>query len=246
MIFEVLRSSVHFSKWEDTETSVSLSFDVVPKGSAYIEIGDKYILISNGYLRMQTKDRQPVDATISVSSNAAMIGNVKGKKPICGRADFFPERESDFDFTPAKLILTVLVEPHIFAEMLRLRLTAPGGTTLDADIEGLQFGWEPDGSHQIWKLDDLTDCELGTRRRITHFCWNTETFWTSEKSIMEEGDRQTNALLANSSNPEDRKLAASLQTSEKDDPIVQLLRHCRTILLLILVSAILAFVILKF
>lgn len=243
MIFDVLKSSVNFSKWHDSEGSVSLNFEVVPKDREYLDIGDNYILSGSGYLPMLDKDRRPIIATVHVSSDPKQISHIKGEKPICGYASFFPERDRDFDAEPPNLALSIVVEPHVFAEMLRIRVTNPGAATIHAHIEGLEFGWEPDGSHQIWKLDDASDCESGTRRRITSFWYGVETFWTSESAIRNEANRQTNAWLADSPNPEDRKLAETAPVPERLDPVAKLLNQCRALLWAILGLGIIALVI---
>ena len=245
MIFDVLKSTIQFSKEGDSTGSVSVNFEVVPKDQEYLDIGDEYILCGSGYLPMRDKTRQPVVATVNVSSDPEKIAHIKGDRPICGYAHFFPERRHDLDAESPKLMCSVVIEPNAFAEMLRARVTAPGSATLCLAIEGLEFGWEPDGSHQIWNLDDSSDCEHAARRRITSFWFNVETFWTSEGAIREEEDRKTNTWLADSPNPEDRKLAASAQEAVNPDPVAKLLAECRGLLWAILGLGVVALVLLN-
>jgi hypothetical protein len=242
MIFDVLKSTIHFSKWEGEDASLSLSFEIVPKNGEYLDLGDKHILCASGYLPMRDKDREPITATVSVSTNFKLIEHVKGDKPICGYANFFPGRQGTLESRPAELAISVVVEPYVFEGMLRAKIRKPGAATLHVGIEGLDFGWEPDGSHQIWKLDDDSDCQLGTRRRVTSFWFNVETFRTSERLIREEADRQTDAWLAESTRPGGSEATANLQPPEKPDRVSQLLRQCRTILLAIMALAVVALV----
>lgn len=243
MIFDVLSSTIHFSKWGEGDASLSLSFCVAPKDLEQLDIGDKYIFCASGYLPMRDKERQPISATVSVSSDPRHLEHIKGANPICGCADFFEERQGlDGDYTPASLRIMVVVEDRLFQEMLHVRSTQPGAATLHAEIEGLTFGWEPDGSHQVWNLKEDADCGLATRRRVTSFWCNVETFATTKGAIREEAERKDRAELAESNDPDDRKLAANLQPPEKPDPIAQLLRHCRTILLALLVLGVVAMV----
>jgi hypothetical protein len=104
----------------------------------------------------------------------------------------------------------------------------------------MRFGWEPDGSHQIWDLRDTSDSELGQRRRITGFWINIETFWTHEKAISDARDARQHTLRAHSPDERDRKLIADLAPEKKPDPALRLLRHCRTLLILLVGLALLA------
>ena len=241
MIFDVLESSVSFSKWGEGKASLTLNFEVVPKGSEYIDIGDQYILCASGYQLMYDKDRQAVSAAVTVCTDPGLLDHVKGKKPFCGFAVCSPESQGDFHYAPAYLGMIVVVEPHELNEMLKIRITEPGTATLHLMIEGLKFGGAPDGTHQIWKLDDDSDCGLATERRITSFSCNVETFSTSERSIIEEKDRRFHKRLAESPNPEERKIAASLQPQQKADPVAQLLRQCRALLTAIFGLGVLVF-----
>ena len=231
MQFDVLKTGAHFTKESEGEGSVSLSFEVAPKEREYLDIGDKHILCAAGYLPMRHGgDRQPVVATVRVQCDPAHLSHIKGERPICGYAAFFVERQGDFDFSPASLAISVVVGPKVFDEMLRMRVTELGAATLYLDIQGLEFGWEPDGTHQIWKLDDASDCGVTTRRRITSFWYNVETFRTSESALRDELERRFNAELAESSNPEDKKLAVNLQAPRKPDPVSKLLAQIRLVL----------------
>jgi hypothetical protein len=230
MIFDVLKSKRHFANRDNGKSSMSLSFEVVPTDRDYLDIGDSYILCAAGYLPICGKERQPVVATVHVQSDPTLLDHIKGARPICGHADFFAEREDSFDFRPAALAISIIVEPKLFEEMSRVEIAEPGMATLYVKIEGLDFGWEPEGSHLIWKLDDTSDCELAMRRRITNFWLNVETFRTSESAIRGDAESRMNAELAESPNPEDRKLAANLQGPERPDPVANLLGQIRSAL----------------
>lgn len=243
MIFDVLKRSVHFSKWEDNDTRTSLNFEVVPKSREYLDIGDKYIVSSERSMFLHSNGREAVSVSISLTSDIDSIAHIKGAKPICGYASFSAEHRGTLDYSPPSLTIVVLVDRVVFDEMLRVDLSAPNTVSLHVRIEGLEYGWEPDGSHQIWKLDDTSDCELGTRRRITSFWCDVETFWTSETAIQDAENFRANAELADSSDPENRKLAAKLQEEEGPyDPVVKLLGQIKKLVLGILALGILALI----
>jgi hypothetical protein len=136
--------------------------------------------------------------------------------------------QGSFDSTPPKIQFTVVVEPLQFAELLKLAETSPGATKVDIRIEGLKFDWEPDGSHLVWDTS-----EVGTHRPLSSFSITVERFWTTESAIREESDRRFKSELEESPDPEDRKLADKLGIVRAADPIESLLKHCRTLLALI-------------
>jgi len=234
MIFDVLKATLSFSQQRGDKTRYRMNFDVVPQGREYLEIGDKYILAAAGYLPMRDQSRTPIRASVSVTSEPGDIEWVKGERPICGIARFFGD-------VPPKLMMEVAVEPDVLEQMTRIQIAEPGTATLHTDIRGLELGWEPDGSHQIWNLADESDCEDGGRRRITSFWLSVGTFATTEKAVQEADERKLNERLASSPDPEERKLAAST-APENEPPLAPLLRQCRAILIAILVVAVIALV----
>lgn len=240
MIFDVMKATRGFSKWGEREGSHNLLFEVVPKDGGRLDIGDSHILIGKGYHAFKGSDRQPVVSTVSVSSDATSLDRISGERPICGAAFFYKERDDHLAPQPATLAINVVVEPQILEGMARTVINEAGAATLSVGIEGLDFGPAPDGSHQIWNLEDASDCGHATRRRVTDFWYSVETFWTSEGEITEAEERQTNAWLADSPDPEDRKLAILSQV-EKPDAVANLLRHCRALLVALLILGGVAF-----
>lgn len=241
MNLDVLKSTIHFSKWRGSIGSMSLSFDVVPQGRDYIEIGDDYLFSASSYSRIHGKDRTPMRASVSITDDPEVLANLQPlfaekDRPICGSASFYPERLGTMDSAPARLYFTVVVESHIFAEMVRSVQQSPAGATINIGLEGLEYGWDPDASHLIWKLDgDGED-----QRPITSLSYRVDRFWTSESAIREENDRQDNAELVDSPDPEARKLAAMSEADKLPDPLNVLLKQCRSLLLAILVVGVAA------
>lgn len=239
MELDVLKTTVHFSRWRSAETALSLSFDVVPKERDYIEIGEDYLFCASGYAPMRSKERTLIGASLSITDNPEVLENLAGLFPgetqgICGAASFYPQRNDPFDPDPAKIYFTVVVEPEVFAQMLRESAHRPGGLTLNLSLEGLDFGWEPDASHLIWKT-----AEGGRDQRpISSFRYSVERFWTSERAVHDERDRQLKAELADSHDPQARKLAAIDQAPP--DYSVTLLQHCRSLLVLLLLVGVAA------
>jgi hypothetical protein len=237
MNLDVLRSSVSFSKWQDSKGRMTLSFDVVPQGDEYMEIGDGYLFSASSYAKLRSGGRTLIKATVSITDDQDILGNWQGvhsdrERPICGSANFYTERDGRLGESgePAKLYFTVIVEPELFAEIARTTQELPGVATINLGIQDLEYGWEPDGSHLIWKLEESKD-----RRPITSFSYSVEGFWTSERAISNEGDRRFNAALADSPHSEDQKLA-EVNAAEKaeQDNVMVLLKQCRSLLVAIL------------
>lgn len=192
------------------------------------------MLSADRYSVLRLKDRELIAATIYVTSDPDDISHVKGKKPICGFVTFYGRAPRDFEESQAQLIFSICVKPETFEHMLSINLTGSGEATLHLSVEGLEFGWEPDGSHLKWDLNDTSDCQLGERRRVTGFIYNAVSFSTSEYAIHEAREKKERAELAHSPDAGARKLAAALGESVELDPILKLLSQCRSLLIAVL------------
>lgn len=244
MKFEILRSTVHMSKWRDKPAAKTLTFEVVPSGSDYIEIGDKHVLSSSRSAPFNSKGKTLVAASVHISSQIEQISHIESEKPFCGYASFHPERASDFDAQPASLATTIVIDQDELDWLISRRIADPGYCTLHIGIDGLDYGWEPDGSHRIWNLEDDSDSGHGRRRRIKDFSVSIDTLATSERAIAAEADRRFDEEMADSPNPADRKIAAESQAAKPKERTELLLEQCRAILFIMLMLA-LASVMLK-
>lgn len=236
MIFDVLSSAVHFGRRENRAATASLSFDVVPHGRNYIDIGDSHVLIGLGYHRMFAPERTPVAASITIAEETPDDATKAAEKLACGYATFSPARDDAFEDVPAKIFIVVTVDSARFAELRAISIHTAGTATISVDIDGLKYGWEPDGSHQIWNLDDVEG--LGRPRLVKGFSIGVETFWCDEGAIRTEEDRRLNLELAQSPDESDRKLAETLaKEAHKPDPLERLLNQCRLLLIVLVALA---------
>lgn len=239
MIFDVLSSAVHFRRWQNEAATASLSFDVVPHGRNYIDIGDGHVLIGLGYHRMFAPERTPVAASITITEETPDEAAKAAEKSACGYASFFPARNDAFDNDPAKVFISITVDSQRFAELRSMTIPAAGAATISVDIDELEYGWEPDGSHKIWKLDG--EGGRGRPQLVKGFNINIETFWCDEGAIRAETDRRLNSQLAQSPDESDRKLAETLvKEAYKPDPLERLLNQCRLLLIVLVALAALA------
>jgi hypothetical protein len=175
---------------------------------------------------------------VSITSDPDVLANIKPlfpdeKRSICGWASFYKERQSSLEYDAPQLIFTIVVTPDQFQEMLRAVQSGAGGS-FNIGIEQLKFGWEPDASHLIWVLDEGDD-----KRPISTFSYSAERFWTIEGAIRDERDRKLNAELADSPDPEARKLAALSAADRPPEPTVALLKECRALLVMLVVLGVL-------
>lgn len=244
MKLNVLKSSVRIWQHGHTQGEVSLSFDVAPADRHYIEVGDNYVFRCSSDAWLHRTERTLIGATVSVTDDPDVLANLgstvpDGKRPLVGKAFFYPERVDVIDGEPAKLHFLVVVKPNLLREMLAVVQRYPGGAWISLGIEHLEFGWEPDGSHLIWKLPSNGD----DSRPLTSFSYSVDQFRTSEGAIRDEEERWHHAELADSPNDDDRKLLASLK-AEKNQPdqTPLLLKQCHLLLLLLVATAVLIFI----
>lgn len=229
MIFDVIAATHSLTSWADGGFSQSLKFEVVPNERYRIDFGEQHVLLGSGYHRFMALDRKPVRATISITANPAIAAKLK-EKETCGSASFHRGM--------AELAIYLTVEPALFEAIAALRIDEPGAATINASIKELEFGSDPDGSHQVWKLEDGSD--LIPRKPVSDFWLSVANFSTTEQAVIDATERRFNDRLAASHDPEERKLAG-LNVSHTPNPVIILLSQCRWLLVvLIIIGAILA------
>lgn len=231
MIFNVVGSTIGLYKGGSADGTRSLTFEVAPQGREFLEIGDKYVVSSAGYHELLHNDRERIAATVSVTVDKGHIEHA-GEEAMCGSASFYPERKGHLDYTPPALEMIVVVDPKLFEELFRLRIEAPDAATMNVGIAELEYGWEPDGSHQIWKLDEGEGRQHSQRKPVKSFWISVNTFSATERAIAAEAERKEHEELAASPDPEHRKLAADLAPAPHAS--TKLLEQCRAVLLAIL------------
>lgn len=247
MIFNVVKATEHFSKSCDKAGRHALKFEVVPDGPEQLDIGEKYVLLGTGYHAFKATDRALVLATVTVSADPEISGKVKGNNGACGSIHFFKEMDHDFTPAPAELAMYVAVDPEIFEAIAQAKIEGPGAATITLRVEGLGYGWAPDGSHKTWEMEKTMSGERA-ELPITDFHFSVERFWTTEQAIRNEADRKLHLEMAESPNEKDREHAATMMAASPDPTTAlllqcrKLLSHSRTLLLvLVLILAVLTF-----
>ena len=102
-------------KWRDSQGAITVSFDVIPKGGAYLEIGDEYVFVAGSYAPYKGRDRKHVVGCVSITPDPDVLANIQAvfdesERPLCGWASFSRERQGDFEFAPPTVYFNVVVE----------------------------------------------------------------------------------------------------------------------------------------
>lgn len=233
-----LKSTTHFNKWRADPTSKSLRFSVVSTDSDYLEIGTDYVFSSQRNLRTAVRERRAVQGEVSLTAAPDVLSNIRPlffehprENDLIGMVSFYPEGEPGFGYMPALINFMVIVEPWVLKEMSRQEGFGPGALTFDLRVDGLESGWEPDGSHTVWKLLDDKRSHLP----ITSFSCAIETHRTTESEIFSTNERYEIAELSGSFDPGARALAKQFQDDQEIAPTERYLKELRLLMLAIFV-----------
>jgi hypothetical protein len=130
-----------------------------------LEIGNVYPFTSKTRFHLLGK-RQPCGLRIRVKRRSSAGPKVVEKLALStskiGELGFYPSSEKD-DFYAARaasLEAMVFVSDQIFENLLANFRAAmlPSSIELEIEKDGvLEYGWEPDGSRQVWKLEKTND-----------------------------------------------------------------------------------------
>ncbi len=130
-----------------------------------LEIGDRYIFAARAKRSIFGK-RKSCDLQISVKRrnsltheniekiglSDAKIGNLCFVPPVKGDS-FWPSQRAALD-------AVVFVTDELFESLVSALVAGKRIDRIELDIEKpctLEYGWEPDGSRKIWKLESTTD-----------------------------------------------------------------------------------------
>lgn len=148
-------------------------------GSGTLEIGDRHIFATRQNRPILGK-RKSCNLQVSVKRRSSLtqesIDKIGLSASKIGNLYFVPPGEKDLfgPSQPASLEATVFVSDELFERLVSTFQAGKGTNWLELCIEKpdvLEYGWEPDGSHITWKLENTTDLscvdvesiEVGTR-----------------------------------------------------------------------------------
>ena len=174
----------------------------------YIEIGKEYAVAS---LNKQWLMKDKKIANISITFNDISTVNrtapeavqklLQTNKSLIGIGMFHEESETDFQTYPALLGFQVWLSSKAYNQLFGQLLNKNIPSAIDIDLEGLKYGWEPDGSHTIWDIDkNNIDDILRISRVSIHYKLQQKTALDIEAAeiINEREQDEKKELLANS------------------------------------------------
>jgi hypothetical protein len=134
-------------------------------GSGVLEIGEKHIFASKKDIRISSRRRKcglRIYIKRKISLSAERIAKIGLSDEKIGELGFYPEYEAKdvAPGRPASIEASVFVTDPIFENILAATRAGKRAEVGYLYIEKkgiLAFGWEPDGSRIVWKIDDPTN-----------------------------------------------------------------------------------------
>lgn len=153
-----------------------------------LDIGDDYVFCTNSYLRIHGKNREQVEGSITIrrlTQHAKEgLAHIGFDDDAIGRVDFYPPRISDESWSNMgpTLNYSIYLKDELF-ELISDRVKNLNAVDIiSVSIGNIDWGWEPDGSRQEWKLDP------DSKRNIKPIESFDITFKTQEQTV---GDIET-------------------------------------------------------
>ena len=152
MNFKVKNSLISFSKYGEL-LGESIAFQVKPRGRGRISIADKYVFGD----QYPSNDREEVSGRLTIERlDDSYTGSYGLDENKFGRVFFYEASVDEFGAysIPPLIYFRVFLKDKQFNEIKQAMLHGLSVANLGCGLEGLEFGWEPDGSHQEWKLKE--------------------------------------------------------------------------------------------
>jgi hypothetical protein len=128
-----------------------ISFEVIPEGRGKITIGDKCVFGSSVF---DSGNHEKASGRFTIEKKSSYRYKPDGDE--MGYVKFFEENADEF----SQYSSSALVSFHAFVDDVFFEKVKQGilhklpVAYLTCSLEGMDYGWEPDGSHKLWKLKD--------------------------------------------------------------------------------------------
>lgn len=155
MRFSVAKQGIQYSTYQDAFYE-HVYFEIENTKRDSITIADQYVFSSHA--STSKKGLKECKGSFVVKQSDAP--HLAISKDAIGAVSFFEEMVGEFGeyYHPPKIIFEVYVDKKLYEELKdnvkkQIKVTH---LTVDCD-RGLEFGWEPDGSTRVWKIDESKD-----------------------------------------------------------------------------------------
>lgn len=207
MFFNILEVNQYYT-YSSIEDSLGITFKLSLSGNDYIEIGQEYVVASSNKQWLM-KDKKFANASVtfydilSIERTAPEIVRklLQSDKEVIGTGGFHEETESDFETYPANLYFSIWLSSKSYRHLTEQLLYKNIPSDVAIFVEGLKYGWEPDGSHQIWDIAiNGKDNLLRINRVLINYKPHQETILDIEANevIKEQQQNEKKEILANS------------------------------------------------
>lgn len=153
MLLKVKNSAIFFNIHGTDNFRESINFQVVSEGRNRITIADKYEFGG----KFPDKEKEQISGRFRLTkfdAHYAEFHKLDNKK--IGVLDFFEGTVDEFSAysTPTFVEFKVWVQDDEYERIKQAILSQTPISHLTCGLDGLEYGWEPDGSTQIWKLKE--------------------------------------------------------------------------------------------
>ena len=160
MFFNILDINLNYTHSGDAD-DIGIAFTLMPTELDYIEIGKEYAVASPQKERW-LNDKKIANtsislhdmSTISKTGAEAVQKLLQTNKNLIGIGMFNEESENDFQTYPGLLGFEVWLSSKAYSHLFNQLLNKNFPSAIDIDLEGLKYGFEPDGSHTIWDIEN--------------------------------------------------------------------------------------------
>lgn len=245
MRLEVLSLDLGLSRSGGEDAQAGIKATVVPAEHDSIRLGSRHIF-AGGYFRSKL---ERIDARLHITAHSDHLGDVWSRFPEGVRLDqepvgyayaHIPEAEGE---TATLSIVLFADETRLAQLMAQVDCIDAGAIAADVWIDGLKFGL-PD--EEIWESRG----DYGTQfLPIRQFSIEVAKLRTTRQAIRDKRDNLLNEQLADSDEADERKMgrawireAAQQAAEQRIEPSLVILRHCRTLLALLLIGVAVAIV----
>jgi hypothetical protein len=158
MSFHVKNVSISFSSLGNLHSDI-ISFEVAAAGFEKITIADKYV-----FGNRRDTDKLSVSGAFTIQRlQQEWIDHYKLNENRIGAVSFFESSIDEFSSSPdpSLIVFNVFVQDALYENIKNAIYNKMQVIKFSCHFEGLRFGYEPDGSHQIWDLDESKEKKFG-------------------------------------------------------------------------------------